>query len=102
MALEHALLVSLSERPGTGIELTCRFDRSIGFFWRATHQQIYKVLRRMGRRLAERRRRRVAENRAALLRESHRPQGARGLGREPRATSCAALRCRSATTGGVS
>jgi DNA-binding PadR family transcriptional regulator len=47
MALEHALLVSLSERPGTGIELTRRFDRSIGFFWRATHQQIYKVLRRM-------------------------------------------------------
>ena len=47
MALEHALLVSLSERPGTGIELTRRFDRSIGFFWNATHQQIYKVLRRM-------------------------------------------------------
>ncbi len=47
MALEHALLVSLSERPGTGIELTRRFDRSIGFFWVATHQQIYKVLRRM-------------------------------------------------------
>jgi DNA-binding PadR family transcriptional regulator len=47
MALEHALLVSLSERPATGIELTRRFDRSIGFFWRATHQQIYQVLRRM-------------------------------------------------------
>jgi DNA-binding PadR family transcriptional regulator len=47
MALEHALLVSLSERPGTGIELTRRFDRSIGFFWRASHQQIYQVLRRM-------------------------------------------------------
>ena len=47
MALEHALLVSLRERQGTGIELTRRFDRSIGFFWSATHQQIYKVLRRM-------------------------------------------------------
>jgi DNA-binding PadR family transcriptional regulator len=47
MALEHALLVSLRERPATGIELTRRFDRSIGFFWSATHQQIYKVLRRM-------------------------------------------------------
>ena len=33
--------------PRTGIELTRRFDRSIGFFWQATHQQIYKVLRRM-------------------------------------------------------
>ena len=48
MALEHALLVSLSERPASGLELTRRFDRSIGFFWSATHQQIYRVLARMG------------------------------------------------------
>ena len=47
MALEHALLVALSERPGSGSELAQRFDRSIGFFWNATHQQIYRVLRRM-------------------------------------------------------
>ena len=30
MALEHALLVSLTERPGSGLELSRRFDRSIG------------------------------------------------------------------------
>lgn len=47
MALEHALLVALSERPGSGLELAKRFDRSIGFFWHATHQQIYRVLARM-------------------------------------------------------
>lgn len=47
MALEHALLVALSERPAAGLELARRFDKSIGFFWSATHQQIYKVLRRM-------------------------------------------------------
>lgn len=47
MALEHALLVSLREHPAAGLELSRRFDRSIGFFWSATHQQIYKVLRRM-------------------------------------------------------
>jgi DNA-binding PadR family transcriptional regulator len=47
VALEHALLVSLRERPAAGLELARRFDRSIGFFWSATHQQIYKVLRRM-------------------------------------------------------
>jgi DNA-binding PadR family transcriptional regulator len=47
VALEHALLVSLSERPAAGLELARRFERSIGFFWSATHQQIYKVLRRM-------------------------------------------------------
>jgi DNA-binding PadR family transcriptional regulator len=47
MALEHAILVSLSERPAAGLDLTRRFDRSIGFFWSATHQQIYHVLARM-------------------------------------------------------
>ena len=47
MALEHAILVSLREQPGSGYELARRFDRSIGFFWSATHQQIYRVLARM-------------------------------------------------------
>ncbi|MFE0800650.1 PadR family transcriptional regulator [Streptomyces sp. NPDC058812] len=47
MALEHAILVSLLEKPGSGYELARRFDRSIGYFWTATHQQIYRVLRRM-------------------------------------------------------
>ena len=47
MALEHAILVSLRERPASGLELARRFDRSIGFFWSATHQQIYRVLARM-------------------------------------------------------
>jgi DNA-binding PadR family transcriptional regulator len=47
MALEHAILVSLLEKPGSGYELARRFDRSIGRFWTATHQQIYRVLRRM-------------------------------------------------------
>lgn len=47
MALEHALLVSLSERPAAGLDLTRRFQRSIGFFWQAKHQQIYRVLGRM-------------------------------------------------------
>jgi DNA-binding PadR family transcriptional regulator len=45
--LEHALLVSLSERPASGLELAGRFEKSIGFFWHATHQQIYRVLARM-------------------------------------------------------
>jgi DNA-binding PadR family transcriptional regulator len=47
VALPHAILVSLSEQPGSGYELTRRFDRSIGFFWSATHQQIYRTLRVM-------------------------------------------------------
>ena len=47
MALEHALLVALREQPASGLELAKRFSRSIGFFWHATHQQIYRVLARM-------------------------------------------------------
>ena len=47
MALPHAILVSLSEQSGSGYELAHRFDRSIGFFWSATHQQIYRTLRTM-------------------------------------------------------
>ncbi|MGW4847070.1 PadR family transcriptional regulator [Nocardia brasiliensis] len=47
MALEHALLVSLTERAGSGYELARRFEKSIGYFWSATHQQIYRVLKRM-------------------------------------------------------
>lgn len=47
MALEHAILVSLSERSASGSDLTRRFDASIGYFWTATHQQIYRVLARM-------------------------------------------------------
>ena len=47
MSLPHALLTSLLERPGAGSELADRFDRSIGYFWHATHQQIYRELARL-------------------------------------------------------
>jgi DNA-binding PadR family transcriptional regulator len=47
MALEHAILVALAEKASTGYDLARRFDKSIGQFWTATHQQVYKVLARM-------------------------------------------------------
>lgn len=47
MGLEHAILVSLAEKRASGYELARRFDASIGHFWPATHQQIYRVLARM-------------------------------------------------------
>lgn len=47
MSLAHVLLTSLLEKPSTGIELAKRFDRSMGFFWHATHQQIYRELAQM-------------------------------------------------------
>ncbi|WP_125611080.1 PadR family transcriptional regulator [Specibacter cremeus] len=50
MSLPHALLTSLLEQPGSGAELARRFDKSIGYFWAATHQQIYRELAKMERR----------------------------------------------------
>jgi DNA-binding PadR family transcriptional regulator len=47
VALPHAILVSLCEQTGSGYELARRFDRSMGYFWAATHQQIYRTLRAM-------------------------------------------------------
>ncbi|MFI6696759.1 PadR family transcriptional regulator [Streptomyces sp. NPDC050433] len=49
MSLPHAILTALLERPSSGLELTRRFDRSIGYFWSATHQQIYRELGRLER-----------------------------------------------------
>lgn len=47
MSLSHALLTSLLEKPASGYELSRRFDRSLGYFWHASHQQIYRELARM-------------------------------------------------------
>ena len=47
MSLAHAVLTSLVEKPTSGYDLGRRFDKSIGYFWRATHQQIYRELARM-------------------------------------------------------
>ncbi len=44
MSLPHAILTALLEKKSSGLELTRRFDRSIGYFWSATHQQIYREL----------------------------------------------------------
>ena len=47
MALGDAILACLTERPMTGYELAKTFDASIGFFWKADHQQIYRELTRL-------------------------------------------------------
>ena len=47
MSLPHALLTALVEQPSSGSDLAGRFDRSIGYFWHATHQQIYRELGRL-------------------------------------------------------
>src|SRR5262249_10357882 len=47
VALGDAILACLTERPMTGYELAKTFDTSIGFFWKADHQQIYRELSKL-------------------------------------------------------
>ncbi|MFJ9038847.1 PadR family transcriptional regulator [Streptomyces sp. NPDC102406] len=49
MSLPHAILTALLEKPSSGLELTRRFDKSFGYFWSATHQQIYRELGKLER-----------------------------------------------------
>lgn len=47
MALQHAIMTALLEDSMSGYELAKSFDSSLGFFWRASHQQIYQELRKL-------------------------------------------------------
>lgn len=47
MALSDAILVLLTDQPMSGYDLAKSFDASIGFFWTADHQQIYRELGRL-------------------------------------------------------
>ncbi|MDM9384520.1 PadR family transcriptional regulator [Chlorogloeopsis sp. ULAP01] len=47
MALAHAILASLLDRSCSGYDLAKQFDGSVGFFWQATHQQIYRELSKL-------------------------------------------------------
>lgn len=47
MALKHAILVSLGDTPMSGYDLAKHFDETIGFFWRASHPQIYRELAKL-------------------------------------------------------
>ncbi len=47
MALAQAILASLVDRPCSGYDLAKQFDGSVGFFWKASHQQIYRELSKL-------------------------------------------------------
>ncbi|MEC4820027.1 MAG: PadR family transcriptional regulator [Scytonema sp. PMC 1069.18] len=47
MALAHAILASLIDRPCSGYDLAKQFDGSVGLFWSASHQQIYRELSKL-------------------------------------------------------
>jgi DNA-binding PadR family transcriptional regulator len=46
MGLAHAILAALLDEPQTGYDIAKQFGTE-GFFWRASHQQIYRELAQM-------------------------------------------------------
>jgi DNA-binding PadR family transcriptional regulator len=44
MSLAYAILATLTFQECSGYDLAKRFDESVGYFWSATHQQIYREL----------------------------------------------------------
>jgi len=47
MALAHALMTLLVDCPQSGYDLMKKFEGTVGYFWKATHQQIYKELAKL-------------------------------------------------------
>lgn len=47
MALAHAILACLVHSPCSGYDLAKQFDGSVGYFWSASHQQIYRELSKL-------------------------------------------------------
>ena len=47
MALAHAIMTALIEDDLSGSELARDFEASLGFFWHASHQQIYQELHKL-------------------------------------------------------
>lgn len=44
MSLRHVILAVLSQETMTGYDITKQFDLVLGYFWRASHQQVYREL----------------------------------------------------------
>ncbi|EAS41872.1 PadR family transcriptional regulator [Photobacterium profundum] len=47
MSLPHVILTVLCSRDATGYDITKEFSHSIGYFWKASHQQVYRELNKM-------------------------------------------------------
>ena len=47
MALAPAIMTALIDNDLSGLELARDFEASLGFFWRASHQQIYQELHKL-------------------------------------------------------
>lgn len=44
MSLKHVILTVLHQGPATGYEILKEFDTVMGYFWNASHQQVYRDL----------------------------------------------------------
>ncbi len=44
MSLKFVLLTLLDRKPATGYDIVREFDDAIGYFWNASHQQVYREL----------------------------------------------------------
>lgn len=47
MSLPHIILTLLHQNPATGYDITKQFSSTVGFFWKASHQQVYRELNKM-------------------------------------------------------
>jgi DNA-binding PadR family transcriptional regulator len=47
MTLSHTILILLCEEAQSGYDLSKRFEDRVSFYWKASHQQIYRELSKM-------------------------------------------------------
>ncbi len=47
MSLKYVLLTLLEREPRTGYDLVRTFDTAVGYFWNASHQQVYRELSKL-------------------------------------------------------
>ncbi len=47
MALRYAIIITLEDKRCSGYDIASRFSQGLGYFWSASHQQIYSELRKM-------------------------------------------------------
>jgi DNA-binding PadR family transcriptional regulator len=47
MSLTYAILATLADRPCSGYDIAKQFNESVGLFWQATPQQIYRELTKL-------------------------------------------------------
>jgi len=47
LSLKHVILTLIHQSPSTGYEINKSFEQKIGFFWHASHQQVYQELAKL-------------------------------------------------------